>query len=152
MLTSSNLLEWTEAGMALDGLPAWAADAIPGARGAWAPDISFYNGLYHLYYSVSTFGRNNSAIGLAVNRRFRTKEGDSKEETTFVDCEAWGRTAEVMHQYLSKGKPVFKLVKELVDGELMIIPGRKAMAAESVPTWSPLLPSVKPITEPSAGS
>jgi arabinan endo-1,5-alpha-L-arabinosidase len=41
---------------------------IPGARGAWAPDISFYNGRYHLYYSVSTFGKNNSAIGLVTNR------------------------------------------------------------------------------------
>ena len=30
-----------------------------------------------------------------------------REETTYVDCEAWGRTAEVMAQYLSKGKPVF---------------------------------------------
>ena len=46
-------------------------------------------------------------IGLAVNRRFRTKEGEDREETTFVDCEAWGRTAEVMKQYLSKGRPVF---------------------------------------------
>jgi single-strand DNA-binding protein len=46
-------------------------------------------------------------IGLAVNRRFKTKEGENKEEVTFVDCEAWGRTAEVMQQYLSKGKPVF---------------------------------------------
>lgn len=46
-------------------------------------------------------------LGIAVNRRFRTKEGENREETTFVDCEAWGRTAEVMNQYLSKGKPVF---------------------------------------------
>lgn len=46
-------------------------------------------------------------IGLAVNRRWRSKEGEDREETTFVDCEAWGRTAEVMSQYLSKGKPVF---------------------------------------------
>ncbi len=46
-------------------------------------------------------------IGLAVNRRYKTKEGENREETTFVDCEAWGRTAEVMQQYLSKGKPVF---------------------------------------------
>ncbi len=46
-------------------------------------------------------------IGLAVNRRYRTKEGEDREETTFVDCEAWGRTAEVMKQYLSKGRPVF---------------------------------------------
>lgn len=46
-------------------------------------------------------------IGLAVNRRFRDREGNDREETTFVDCEAWGRTAEVMHQYLAKGRPVF---------------------------------------------
>jgi single-strand DNA-binding protein len=46
-------------------------------------------------------------IGLAVNHRFKTKEGEAKEEVTFVDCEAWGRTAEVMKQYLVKGRPVF---------------------------------------------
>jgi single-strand DNA-binding protein len=46
-------------------------------------------------------------IGLAVNRRYRTKEGENREETTFVDCEAWGRTAEVMSKYLAKGRPVF---------------------------------------------
>ncbi|MFG0282824.1 MAG: single-stranded DNA-binding protein [Phycisphaerales bacterium JB039] len=46
-------------------------------------------------------------IGLAVNRRFRTQSGETRDETTFVDCEAWGRTAEVMSQYLAKGRPVF---------------------------------------------
>jgi single-strand DNA-binding protein len=46
-------------------------------------------------------------IGLAVNRRFKTQDGQNREETTFVDCEAWGRTAEVMAQYLTKGSPVF---------------------------------------------
>ncbi|RMH28370.1 MAG: single-stranded DNA-binding protein [Planctomycetota bacterium] len=52
----------------------------------------------------------NSAVanfGLAVNRRYRTQSGEQREETTFIDCEAWGRTAEVMGQYLSKGRPVF---------------------------------------------
>ncbi|MHC4107281.1 MAG: single-stranded DNA-binding protein [Planctomycetota bacterium] len=48
-----------------------------------------------------------AAIGIAVNRRYRTKEGEDREDTTFVDCEAWGRTAEVMNQYLAKGRPVF---------------------------------------------
>ena len=68
MLTSTNLRDWAQAGMALEGgLPEWATDEIPRARGAWAPDISYFNGKYHLYYSVSTFGRNDSAIGLAVN-------------------------------------------------------------------------------------
>jgi len=46
-------------------------------------------------------------IGIAVNRRFRTQDGEDREETTFVDCEAYGRTAEVLSQYLSKGRPIF---------------------------------------------
>ncbi|MCH7797938.1 MAG: single-stranded DNA-binding protein [Planctomycetes bacterium] len=48
-----------------------------------------------------------ATIGIAVNRRYTTKDGEKREDTTFVDCEAWGRTAEVMSQYLSKGSPVF---------------------------------------------
>ncbi|MBL8964640.1 MAG: single-stranded DNA-binding protein [Phycisphaeraceae bacterium] len=48
-----------------------------------------------------------ASIGLAVNRRWRSPDGEQREETTFVDCEAWGKTAELMCQYLSKGRPVF---------------------------------------------
>lgn len=53
---------------------------------------------------------NNQAVanlGLAVNRKYRTGEGEMREETTFVDCEAWGRTAETLSKYLRKGRPVF---------------------------------------------
>jgi single-strand DNA-binding protein len=46
-------------------------------------------------------------IGIACNRRYKTKEGEDRDEVTFVDCEAWGRTAEIMKQYLAKGRPVF---------------------------------------------
>jgi single-strand DNA-binding protein len=46
-------------------------------------------------------------IGLAINRRWRTPDGEQREETTFVDCEAWGKTAETMAKYLSKGRPVY---------------------------------------------
>lgn len=45
-------------------------------------------------------------FGLAINRSFKTGAGEQREEVTFVDCEAWGRTAEVMAQYLKKGRPV----------------------------------------------
>ena len=48
-----------------------------------------------------------ATFGLAMNRRYKTKDGENREETTFVDCEAWARTAEVMSEYLSKGRPVF---------------------------------------------
>jgi single-strand DNA-binding protein len=46
-------------------------------------------------------------IGLAVNRRWRNQQGEQQEEVTFIDCEAWGRTAEVINQYLRKGRPIF---------------------------------------------
>ena len=48
--------------------PAWTTSAVPGFTGNfWAPDITYFNGLYHLYYAVSTFGSQVSAIGLATN-------------------------------------------------------------------------------------
>ena len=46
-------------------------------------------------------------VGLAVNRRWTTETGEQKEEVTFVDVEVWGRQAETVGQYLSKGKPLF---------------------------------------------
>lgn len=46
-------------------------------------------------------------FGLAVNRRFKTASGEQREEVTFVDCDAFGKTAELMSQYLKKGRPVF---------------------------------------------
>ncbi len=46
-------------------------------------------------------------LGLAVNRNYTTKEGEKREETCFVDCRAFGRQAEVINKYLSKGRPVF---------------------------------------------
>tara|TARA_Y100001954_G_scaffold39939_1_gene40087 strand:+ start:190 stop:687 length:498 start_codon:yes stop_codon:yes gene_type:complete len=46
-------------------------------------------------------------LGLAVNRRWRNQQGEQQEETTFVDCEAFGKTAELLNQYLKKGRPVY---------------------------------------------
>jgi single-strand DNA-binding protein len=46
-------------------------------------------------------------FGLAINRRYKGNDGQMKEETTFVDVEAWGRTAELVGQYLTKGSPAF---------------------------------------------
>jgi single-strand DNA-binding protein len=46
-------------------------------------------------------------VGLAVNDRRKGQNGEWIEETTFVDVVVWGRTAEVMSEYLSKGSPVF---------------------------------------------
>jgi single-strand DNA-binding protein len=52
-------------------------------------------------------GASVCTFGLAVNRRFKTKEGDNRDETLFVDVTAWAKQAELCSQYLSKGRPVF---------------------------------------------
>ncbi len=46
-------------------------------------------------------------FGLAVNRRYRRKDGEQGEETLFVDCRAYARSAEVLNQYCKKGNQLF---------------------------------------------
>jgi single-strand DNA-binding protein len=46
-------------------------------------------------------------IGLAVNRRWTGQDGQKREDTCFVDCQAFGRQAETINKYLRKGNPVF---------------------------------------------
>jgi len=66
--TSTDMRTWTAAGFVFDDrLPDWAAAEVPRANNAWAPDISFFNDRFHLYYSVSSFGSRDSAIGLVTN-------------------------------------------------------------------------------------
>jgi single-strand DNA-binding protein len=46
-------------------------------------------------------------FGLAVNRKWTGQDGSQKEETCFVDCRAFGKTAETINKYLTKGRQVF---------------------------------------------
>jgi len=64
--TSPNLRRWTYAGTVFATQPAWITAALGAIPNLWAPDISFFNGLWHLYYAGSSFGSNNSVIGLAT--------------------------------------------------------------------------------------
>lgn len=64
---SKDLRRWDRCGDVFSAIPDWASRDVPGVKNLWAPDISFFNGKYHLYYSVSTFGSNHSVIGLATN-------------------------------------------------------------------------------------
>lgn len=66
---STDLLAWTRLAPALPEAPAWAATIAPGNKNAhyWAPDVIKIGGRFHLYYSVSEFGKNTSAIGLATS-------------------------------------------------------------------------------------
>jgi single-strand DNA-binding protein len=53
-------------------------------------------------------------LGLAVNRTYRTESGETKEEVTFVDIDAFGKQAETIGQYLKKGRPI------LIEGRLKL--------------------------------
>jgi arabinan endo-1,5-alpha-L-arabinosidase len=64
---SSDTVNWQLCGAVFSQIPAWVQIAVPGIGGLWAPDISYFNGLYHLYYAGSQFATNTSVIGLATN-------------------------------------------------------------------------------------
>jgi len=46
-------------------------------------------------------------FGLAISRSWKDESGQTKEETTFVDVEAWGKQGEIISKYCSKGRPLF---------------------------------------------
>ncbi len=65
---SKDLQTWQAGPRVFTNIPAWRTNAVPGNRGhLWAPDVIHLKDRYLLYYSVSTFGKNTSAIGLATN-------------------------------------------------------------------------------------
>ncbi len=64
--TSADLKDWKATPVVFSSNPAWIAQQVPGATNLWAPDISYFGGSYHLYYSASTFGSNRSCIGHAT--------------------------------------------------------------------------------------
>jgi len=66
--SSADLEYWAAGPSVFSSPPAWTTGAVPGFTGNfWAPGLTYFNGLYHLYYAVSTFGSQVSAIGLATN-------------------------------------------------------------------------------------
>ena len=46
-------------------------------------------------------------FGIAMNRKWKSPQGEDKEEVCFVDCSAFAKTAEMINQYFTKGKPIF---------------------------------------------
>ena len=77
LLTTNNLLQvrqstdeinWKVVGNIVPAVPAWVTTALgPSVTDIWAPDARYRNGTYWVYYACSSFGTNNSVIGLATN-------------------------------------------------------------------------------------
>jgi len=53
-------------------------------------------------------------VSIAMNRKWKSESGEMKEEVTYVECDAFGKTAETIGQYLTKGRPI------LIEGRLKL--------------------------------
>ncbi len=74
---SDDLVRWRDGPSALDAPAAWMQTIVPGFRGrVWAPDVVKVGDRYLLYYSVSMFGSQTSAIGLAINATLNPGDAD----------------------------------------------------------------------------
>ncbi|RAV27486.1 arabinan endo-1,5-alpha-L-arabinosidase [Sinomicrobium soli] len=75
--SSPDMKHWNPEPPVFPEAPAWAESVVPGFRNhIWAPDIFRHNGRYYLYYSISSFGKNTSAIGVATNETLRPDAPD----------------------------------------------------------------------------
>lgn len=78
---SNDLITWYEGPIVFKEAPHWTLEWVPEHRGRfWAPDLIKLGGRYLLYYSVSTWGSRQSAIGLAVNQTLNTEASNYKWE------------------------------------------------------------------------
>ncbi len=73
--SSPDMKEWEFVGPVFESAPEWSFDLVPDFDNVeWAPDIAEHDGTFYLYYSVSQFGRNNSAIGVATNETLNPED------------------------------------------------------------------------------
>ena len=85
--SSADMKSWTREKPVFALPPTWAVNIMaayalsdpsirPFMGHIWAPDISFHNGQYYLYYSVSAFGKNTSCMGLVTNKTLNPSDPD----------------------------------------------------------------------------
>lgn len=90
---SDDLIHWRDGPPVLDGIPAWAEEATPDNAGfMWAPDLFHHNGEYRLYYSLSSWGSQDSVIGMATNTTldFNDDEYEWVDQGLVIESEVGG--------------------------------------------------------------
>lgn len=102
------------------------------------------------------------SFSIATNRVFTSETGEKREEVTFIDCEAFGRVAEVINEYCKKGKPIFiegrlkldswddkttgaKRSKMKVIVDTMQLLGSRDSESSEKPKQEPARPAQKPV-------
>ncbi len=77
--TSKDLDNWASAEPIFSEKPSWTDEVVPDFRNhIWAPDVIHHNGQYYVYYSVSAFAKNTSAIGVVTNKTLDPEDADFK--------------------------------------------------------------------------
>lgn len=75
VFSSKDLKKWNKEPAIFKEKPVWADSVAADFKNhIWAPDISFHNNTYYLYYSVSAFAKNTSAIGVTTNTTLDPKD------------------------------------------------------------------------------
>lgn len=93
---STDLRNWIGAGSVFPGNqpPAWTTNAVPSFTGSfWAPDVAYFNGKYHLYYSISSWGTIDSAIGLVTTPSLQSPVWTDQGKVVQSDA-SWEATAD----------------------------------------------------------
>jgi arabinan endo-1,5-alpha-L-arabinosidase len=73
---SKDLHHWSLCGSVFEKIPGWITQQSPATKELWAPDISYFNGEFHLYYAFSVFGKNTSGIALLTNKTLNPTSPD----------------------------------------------------------------------------
>ncbi len=81
MLSSKDMKTWKKENPVFEKAPEWTFREVPEFKShIWAPDISYHHGIYYLYYSVSSFAKNTSCIGLVTNKTLDPSSPEYKWE------------------------------------------------------------------------
>ncbi len=73
---SKDLKHWRACGYVFSEIPPWIKKESPRTKELWAPDISYFDGKFHLYYAYSAFGVNTSGIALLTNSTLNARSPD----------------------------------------------------------------------------
>src|SRR5256714_260359 len=75
---SKDLHTWKRCGFVFRSIPDWIKKESPQTKDLWAPDESYFDGKYHVYYAFSVFGKNTSGIALVTNKTLNPSSPDFK--------------------------------------------------------------------------
>ncbi|SHN35851.1 arabinan endo-1,5-alpha-L-arabinosidase [Cyclobacterium lianum] len=80
--SSKDMKTWKKEPSVFSEAPEWVAERLPSFKGLgfWAPDLSYHEGQWYLYYATSIFGKNTSVIGMATNKTLNPLSEDYKWE------------------------------------------------------------------------